>query len=477
MSFLKRLFTASQLPFIMLTGSLAVWLVGLPLFQDGMFMDGTQYAAVARNLARGVGTFWFPVLAKNSVGGLDTFMEHPPLVFFLQSLFFKVFGLHSIYPERIYCLTTLLLTAFFINLLWRKAQLAKPELKALGWLPILLWIIMPVVFWAYSNNIQENTMGLFTTAAVFFLWNAAESHTPLKTPWLYIAVICIVDAFFSKGVPGLFPLAFFPIYFVTQKGASAKNTIIATGAMLMLLGAALFLVLLNPEAKKALHIWFYNRMLQRIQNDPVEASHFHILKGLFLEQLPSLILVFLLLLLFHFKKISNRVQKKTFTLFLLLGFSASLPLMLTLVQRNFYFTPALPLFAIGWALLVAEGVQHLTIQLNSTYLKLGLVITSTAFITGTGFTIFKAGTAKRDKEMLKDVYTLQKLLPENSTVSVPSEIMWNNWSFRCYMMRYNSVSFTTEDTCKYFVGYKGGKVPEDCQTQTTMNQFTLCKRP
>ena len=42
-------------------------LVMLPsLLSDGMFMDGLLYAAIAKNLAHGLGTFWSPHLS----GGL-----------------------------------------------------------------------------------------------------------------------------------------------------------------------------------------------------------------------------------------------------------------------------------------------------------------------------------------------------------------------------------------------------------------------
>ena len=35
------------------------------LFADGMFMDGTQYAVVSKNLANGVSTFWLPFLSSS----------------------------------------------------------------------------------------------------------------------------------------------------------------------------------------------------------------------------------------------------------------------------------------------------------------------------------------------------------------------------------------------------------------------------
>lgn len=456
----KRAKNLAQLPFLLLTGASIIWLVCFQLFQDGMFMDGTQYAAVARNLARGYGSFWFPVLAKNSVAGLNSFHEHPPLVFYLQSLFFKALGLQSIYPERIYCLVMLLLTAFFIVMIWRKVFEEKPELRQMYWLPVFLWLIMPIVFWQFTNNIHENTMGMFTTGAICCLLYAAHSSI-YRSPLFYSGIAFTACAILSKGVPGLFPLAFFPVYFLVYRKPDFKNVAIATILPILILIGIGWTLLQQPEANKALRIWFFDRMLYRMSNNPVENSHFHILLGLFLEQLPALIAVGLGYLFVRLKKTITGFDKKPAILFLLLGLSASLPLMLTLVQRNFYFTPALPMFTIAWAVLLAGVIHYLSQQLwlkpklwKGTSALFALLLT-----TGLIATAIKAGSPKRDKDMLHDVYALQTVLKENTTVCVPSEIMWNNWSMRCYMMRYNSVEFAEGDSCAYYINYKGAALP------------------
>jgi hypothetical protein len=60
-----------------------------PLIQDDMFLDGVTYAAISKNLAHGYGTFWMPhyTQTKDAV-----FHGHPPLVFGIQSFFFRVLG-------------------------------------------------------------------------------------------------------------------------------------------------------------------------------------------------------------------------------------------------------------------------------------------------------------------------------------------------------------------------------------------------
>ena len=68
---------------------LAAFLLLPSMATIGMFMDGTIYAAISRNLAEGVGTMW---ALHFSAGLFPVFREHPPLVFWLQSFFFRLLG-------------------------------------------------------------------------------------------------------------------------------------------------------------------------------------------------------------------------------------------------------------------------------------------------------------------------------------------------------------------------------------------------
>ncbi len=474
----QKTFTGRQFPFVVLTAAVVVWFLCLNLFQDGMFIDGIQYAAVARNLARGVGTFWNPVLAQNSVAGLNSFHEHPPMVFFIQSLFFKIFGLNNIYPERIYCLFTFLVTAMFMALIWRKVFDGQ-RMQQLWWLPVFLWAIMPIVFWAYTNDIQENTMGVFTTGAVYLFLCATGTGSVLRSVSFYLGCVSVLLAAACKGVPGLFPAGFFFIYWLSTRKIKFSDAVVyslVTGAVLALMVA---LILQNAAAKEALHLWFFDRMLKRISSDPTENSHFYILIGLFTEQLPSLILAALALFIFKTKQVQNEFSRGNFLLFLLLGFAASVPLMLTLVQRNFYFIPALPMFAIAWALLMAERLNNAIDYLDrstkykSAFTAFVLIALLVGIMTTTAF----AGKVKRDKAMLLDVYAIQKQVPENSFVSVTSDIMWMDWSFKCYMMRYNAISFSDKDTCNYFIAKPSDVINDKfAKTGTPLNVYILYRR-
>ena len=64
------------------------WIIHRGLVDMNMIHDGIIYASIARHLAEGMGSVWFPY----SMFDEASFHHHPPLVFWLQSLFYSVFG-------------------------------------------------------------------------------------------------------------------------------------------------------------------------------------------------------------------------------------------------------------------------------------------------------------------------------------------------------------------------------------------------
>ena len=155
----------SNLPFWLFTLA-TVFALTLPiLVQDGMFQDGVLYSAVAHNLSLGYGSFWFPQYSALNIEGLPSFHEQPPLAFGIESLFFKILG-DRLYVERFYTLLTMLLTVWILVKIWRLATIDAPaNWQHLTWLPVLFWIMVPVCFWSYRNNMHENTLNIFAVLA------------------------------------------------------------------------------------------------------------------------------------------------------------------------------------------------------------------------------------------------------------------------------------------------------------------------
>jgi len=424
-----------QVPFFLITVSVMLGLTLPVLIQDGMFMDGMLYTCVSKNLANGVGSFWFPVFSKYSFGGLTTFHEHPPLVFAIQAVFFKVLG-NSMYTERIYVLFTLALTAYLIIRIWKYVNKDADE-KQIGWWPLFLWIIIPVCFWSFSNNMHENTMGIFILLSVLFYLRSLKED---KILLVFVSSIFIFLATFSKGIPGFFPVVMPFLYWITLKRIKFKNVIFHS---LILIGIPLLtyaVLLCFPDAKESLSNYLIKRVIHRIGEDPTVESHFYILGRIVVELLPLIGLVGILIFVFRKKFILRKEKKLWAVFFLLLGLAGVLPLMLTMVQKGFYFIPTLPFFAIGFALIISKPLSHWAVKLVNSGTRKGLTFFSVLlFCAVIIFSCFNIGKASRDKDMLNDVKEFGKVIPEFSEVSI-SDHRWNDWPLQCYLMRYHNIS-------------------------------------
>ncbi len=452
---MNKLLQNRHIPFWLMTFSVTMVLTLSVLIQDGMFMDAMLYTSVAHNLSHGIGTFWLPEFSRYNVGGLSSFHEQPPLVFGIQALFFKLLG-DSMYVERFYTFLTLLVAAILIVILWKIIFRNNEKYRQAGWLPLFLWIIVPVGFWSYQNNMHENTMTIFILLSVLFAYKAftQQKHEVLL---MILSGIMVFAATLSKGFPGFFPITAPVLYWLTTRKISFKKafiySIIVTLTPLIIYG----ILFLFPDSKESLSMYLVKRVLHRINHQPTVDNRFWILWRLFTELLPSILFVLLFIVIAKVKNIVFPIPEllKEGGFFILLGLSGSAPLMLTLVQKGFYFVPSLPFFGIGLAIWIIPVISALitTINLRSKKFKLLTVLSIILFISSIGYVIAQKNNISRDKILLHDVYLIGKEVPAHTLVSIPFEMWEDEWSLQCYLMRYYYISLDPEysELQQYFI--------------------------
>lgn len=430
-------------PFWLSSIAVGIILICPLLIQDGMFMDGQQYVCVAKNLSDSLGTFWFPFLSNTWMkAGSSFFMEQPPLVYGIQSLFFTLFG-DSLYVERFYSFLCAVLSAILIHLIWKLLFKDKDQIKKLSWFPILLWVLTPVVYWTYQNNLLENTMGIFTLLSVYFVLLSLSKKSNAIL-WIILAGVALFLASFSKGIPGLFPAVSVALYWLVFRNISISKALLFS---LLLIGVPILiysLFLLNEVAYESLSFYFNERLIHRIENEGVVDNRFYSATKLFLELLPSIILIALILFIGKIKSIPFtflKEDKKRILFFILIGLSASLPLMLTPVQRGFYLVPAIPFFSIALALIASPALFSLTnkISTKSKGFKVFTYLSIFLFVFSIGFSAMQIGKIGRDQDMLHDVYLIGENVEYGSSFKV-EESTYEIWSLQFYFIRYFGVS-------------------------------------
>jgi len=422
-----------QLPFWTIAASVLIALILPTLLQDGMFMDGLLYSCVSKNLADGLGSFWFPHYSKTLHPFFD---QQPPLGFGIQSVFFKLFG-DSIYVERGYCFLTALVNSSLIVVLWRIVFKNENELRQVSWLPVFLWITIPVCFWAYSNGVMENTMSIFDLLAVIFIVRFFQVKSPVL---IILSGIFIFLASLTKGIQGMFPLVAIFAGWLVYRNLSFGKMVLYSVYLLLVPFTIYFLVLQNNAAFQSLSAYLHNRVFNSIENVVQVESRFYLIYRLLLELIPMITFSILFILLgkkSEDDKPSVPLLKKHVLFFVFLGISASFPLIVTLEQRGFYLVTSFPYFAIAGAAVsapyVSKAIEKIAVQ--SRLFKI-LRIVSFILLTGTLiFSLFQLGKISRDRDTLHDVHLLGKEIPRGTIVGADYSI-WNQWSFQEYLIRH-----------------------------------------
>lgn len=434
-----------------------ICLLTLPLLiQDGMFFDGMLYTCVSHNLANGLGSFWAPHFSETWVqfGQPLPFREHPPLVFGIQSLFFKALG-SSMYVERFYVFCCLLIQAMLIVLIWRRILPASMSSKGRGWLPLLTWFTIPLVFWSFTHNIHENTMGIFTLLAAYFSLLALKEER-IKFLYFLISGLFIVAASLSKGVPGFFPLAIPFLYALVFKQWKK----FFWGTSITLGTVVLFFVLLvqHPPAWEALSFYVKDRLLHRIAQNPTVDYHLAIVWRAFTELIPGLILTGILLW-WGGKKWPSRSHLRWAALFGLIGLAGVAPLAITKVQRGFYMDPALPFLALALATMSLPAIIRIGEKLRgkNSLQKVFAGFSWLLLIVALGLTLSQIGKVKKHQGILHDTHIIGEILPEGTIISLDPSL-GTTFSIHTYLVRHYYISSETGSELEYRLFKKGQKL-------------------
>jgi 4-amino-4-deoxy-L-arabinose transferase-like glycosyltransferase len=415
-----------------------------------MFTDGVLYAAVSHNLAKGMGSFWHPYFNETM---FPFFHQQPPLTFGIQAIFFKIFG-DSRFVERGYSFMTMLITSWLISCLWRIIFYREEKVRKIAWLPLIVWIIIPVCLWSYSNNLEENTMGVFSLTSVILIYRGLRV---LKYGILYMVLggICISLAFLCKGFPGIFAVTLPFCYWLTKRSVSFIKMTGYSLAIFITIACIYAILLSNESVRDSLTAYLNDRVINSIKNVATTGNRFFLIERLFfIEFLPPMGLSIIFYLLFN-KQLSFNAEfikreKADLILFALIGISASLPLIITREQREFYLVTSLPYYAIVFAMInagaLSEKISHINVQWKSFK---AFKILSILFFTCTLIYSFSlTGATGRDNEQLHDIYLFGNIIPNNTTIRVFHET-WQDWGLHNYLVRYFNISMAEDTSSKY----------------------------
>jgi hypothetical protein len=375
------------------------------ILQHGFFMDGGLYLSVSKNYARGLGTFWHPHFSKTQ---FDYFTEQPPLYFFVMHLFYKFLGM-GFFAERIFALVCVFFTSLMIHLCWVLLT-DKPRASAF---PLLLFIITPVIFWAYSNFVEEILMTGFVLVSVYASLHIFRREQKVEF-WIVVAAGASVLAFLTKGIQGCFALATLPCMAIAHDlRKSGRNFLYSFYVFLVFALLLLLLALLFPHSVIFFTDYANNRLEKAFVSEvhKTTGNHLYLAEHLFMELLPAGILCLLLWLAARKKTGFGRLALGMF----LIGICGSFPLMLTTEQRGFYLVTSLPYFMLSMALMVLPSLDFFLEKTGAKSLRVSSLLLLAATV---GWMSLNIGNWQCDRILMRDVKRMSSLFSYGDIVGL-----------------------------------------------------------
>lgn len=412
-------------------------------------MDGTIYAAVASNLSQGNGTFWE---MKFSETIMNPFYEHPPLAIWMESIFHRMLG-DSFLSERIYSLVLWLINGYLIALIWKELKTT----SSIKWIPMLLWMSIPIVVWSFSNNMLENTMGVFVSASVLFFLKGIKGNS---TVWNILAGVMLVLAFLSKGFVGLFPFSMPVIYLIIfyREQSIWKHLLSGLWMMLGFALAALPLVL-NNSSFAFITEYFDHQVKNSVENIQTVEHRFKIIEYFTFQTLIPISIGVVVYFIFR-KKESNPLTNRKWSLaFLILSLCGVLPIMISLKQRDFYILTVYPFVVLSVVMYFENGFLAFQGWLERKIRK-PLALSLSLLTFGVLLSIGSTQFYKRDAEVVKGTEELNKSEFRGQTFDCSNNIRYD-WGVMANLSRFAKISVKVGYKSKYKVMFSEESYPTE----------------
>ena len=429
-----------------------------------MFIDGLVYTNLAKNMAAGHGSLWQPIL---DLGG-SVFYEHPALLPFIQSGFFRLFG-DGAHTEDYYNFTVLAFTLLLMYKLWQPL-VSRQDVK-LFFFPLLLFTLSQEVQLRYANTMLECGMTAFLLATTYAFIKLKDKSEVLA---LIATGVGTLLATLCKGPVGLFTLAMPFLYFFLVEKRFSLPALLLPGLTLLSGYAVLFIA--DSEAYAFISKYLDQQVVAALRGERIEniaGSRFSIFKSLVMTNIPALALFCLLYFFGRASKPSLTDEQRNSALWLLaVGATAILPIMVSIKQASYYQLPALPFLFLGLGLLALPGLRSLLTYFEQR--KVPRLALSAVGLMGLAAGLFVAGsmlgtTDRRDRSALKEAALIAEAMGRKNVSVYQLRVIGEKQRFQSamsysvtgFLNRFHDIYHTKADSgITLYLDTGGGVLPD-----------------
>jgi len=469
-----------SLPFIILMCALFAAFQITRVFMVGLSGDGMCYAAIAMNMAHGIGSLWQPSYTPTV---LPVYYDHPPLAFFLQSLFFRILG-DGFYVEKIYGAVTAFFNIMVILLLWKTMQ--SHFRWEQSWLAIFCWLLVPLNIYVYHSNLLEGTLVVFTTLSAWLVFYGLRHG---RSIYFLPAAALMTLAFLTNGLEAFSALSMPFIFYVIFKQVSFNR--MAWQTLLLSVVTLLFiaLIMLYIPARHSIETYWNTAVFTTLSGHRGGTytgwRHFAGI-NLVLRHLYPLIGVTCIVLCIkaYYEKswatVKTVLFKKNVIFLLIMALVTMLPVLVSIRQHEHYFFPAFPFFVLFFleilTPIVMSWIQGLNVQSRGYKIFLSISIIFAVLVLLN--IIHSAGKVCRDQDLYQDISSISRLTGDGVTLS-SSPAFWTdgNWIIHAYFYRYHHIALSPNIGQMYYLTLAQNAPPAGYQYLTlSLRQLMLWKK-
>jgi 4-amino-4-deoxy-L-arabinose transferase-like glycosyltransferase len=432
-------------PLQLFIASILILLVIAPLFSQGLFIDGLLYKTVANNYFTGEGSFWNMKFTNTS---MNPFYEQPPLFFFLNGLYYKIFG-NSFLADKIFTLLLIIISGLLLNDICKKL-FPEQNVKHLIWLQLLA---VPVFCWAYMNQVIE-TLVLPLSLLGFWIFLQSRITNSVLIPVLFSIAfsITVVLMFLTKGFQSCFIVIAPFVFSVLLR--EKKSLVFWMISSVLIAGMLYFLMKIYSPSSEWFEHYYHKRLMASLEGVGATTTYrAEIIVRVFTEFIPVFVLI-LIACLYSLNKIrlqNDPKKKKLAIAILIIAVSGSFPFAITLEQRGFYLVPSLPYYVIALSLFFSEQLFFLQQKVISLFgIKWISVAILILFLGAVTYWIISPFRFKRDETRILDLKLISPYLHQNDTISV-DESMWNDTALQAYLYMQKKVSVEGNGSHSLFI--------------------------
>ncbi len=452
---LSRLSSANILIFFVVT--VYFLLLGHKLMRIGIHGDGLEYGTVAMNMADNVGTFWKPYLDDHIH---PVFHEHPPLVFWIQSIFFRLFG-EGLYLESFYGAFVGLVIMGCMALFWLRIRKDFMLPSVGSWWPMLLIVTLPIFTYIMQTNRLVCT---YTILAILPTYASYRSMTAKRHTVLFslLSGMLIYLGFIAKGPVAFFTLAVPAIAWIALKAKFSRatiSTLLALGAFTLALSTTFYFF---PDSRDFWKGFWQAQVVASLKSQRAAGdTNWYLVERWAAEMaVPVVVAVFFMMLTrTSWREVCGNRQA---LFFLLIGLASSLPFLISTRQHSRYVFQSYPFYVLSLAFAadrIAAAIESILgrhPRLRAATAGIALICFLIAFVSMLNG---KDSIRKDRKPFYEDIYMQKIELPARTTISAcPGEMILYDWLF-ADMMRVYKVSLTPRMDSDYILIAKDSGCP------------------